>query len=171
MKADLKYSPQIGLGTFKFGMSREDVVGQLGQPQDEVLMADAAPWPDDVLEYVSDRVVLTYRAGKSAYQEYLLFKGELVEITLHNAATPVEFNGVDLFAKDRMNVIVNLLALEDSFFVNSEDLWFPKSGIIFSVPDCWGNDGDKAVSFRLTSYENQPLAFSDWEELTDVDDI
>lgn len=168
---DLKYSPQIELGTFKFGMSREDVIGQLGSPQEEVLMADAAPWPDDVLQYVSDRVVLTYRAGKSAYQEYLFFQGELVEIALHNATNPVEFDGIDLFGKDRMEVITGLVALEDLFFANSEDLWFPKSGIIFSVPDYWGNDGDKAVTFRLTSYENQQLAFSDWEELIDVDDI
>ena len=165
------FEPQVGFGPLKFGMQRQQLVDQLGGPTEEIVLADAAPWPDEVQENVKHRLILVYKKKTKEYLEYTLFKDALVSIALHNPTEPLVFDGVDLFSDDRAAVVDHFASAEETFFVNNEDLWFAKSGIIFSIPEYWGDDGDKVVTFRLSSYEEQQFKFSDWEELNDPKDI
>jgi hypothetical protein len=165
------YTPHVGYGPVNFGMTSAEIIDLLGEPEEQTELVDAAPWPEDVLKYVEDRTIFTYRGKKKTYQEYTFYQGKLVSIALHNANEPLVFDGIDLFSDDRMAVVKHFADAERVFYVNNEDLWFAASGILISLPEYWGDDGDKVVTFRLASYEKLQHDFSDWEELSDPKDI
>ena len=173
MKVLYEYTPHIGFGPFKFGMSPDDVHEILGEPAQVTYVLDFLD-PQYVTE--SDLPFLEglfgedFLVGEDADNNRPSFsydKTGVVEIILMNKKQKISYLGIDLFGSKRKEIMRELAKHEDSIFVNREGYYFSKPGIMLPPPGAWRNQ--EAVTFVKNEYVMNRLEFDDWEELNELD--
>ncbi len=164
---EYQFTPQVGYGPFRFGMSDKEVHAILGKPESVSSVLDHLDLKDFDKEerpLVKGHFGEDYSNGDqdNSRPSMSYDPSGLVEIRLRHKKGSLIFNGVELFAAKRQQVITDLAALETTVFEGREDYFFPQSGIYVTKPKYWKNMG--AVVFVKSTYIMKRLEFDDWFE-------
>ena len=169
MSTKYNYEKDIGYGPFKFDMSNSDVREILGEP--ETYFKPITVFPE---EYIDEEV--TYYLGNISTEDYAnaennnqipsftYFKSNVVEISIRNTNEEFVFEGINLFSKQRKNVMKKMEELEKNVFKNAESCYFPRAGIILPDIDFWKDQAN--ITFVKSSYIKERLEYDGWEEIS-----
>ena len=161
------FEPQIGFGPLQFGLSPEEASAILGDPTEVTILEDVTVWPDDLLEFVQDRVIHKFDFDQGAHIYLVFYRDALVSIEIHDLKTELTFESINLFSDDRSALTTALEVREDVSYINDDYLFFPEAGILIPNSERWKKRIERCAIFRLTSYEMKQFSFSDWEKLED----
>jgi len=172
MSAEYEYIPNIGYGPFKFGMSPEDIHAILGPPTQTSAITDFLDpqyIDDEDLPFITGNFSEDYEGGlkNNAIPGFWYDPAGVAMISLQNRKGHYDFDGIDLFDRDRQSVMELLARKEETVYYNGESYFFRNSALVITAPELWKRQG--TVNFVRTDYIMHRLAFDDWEMMDELE--
>lgn len=163
------FVPQVSYGDLRFDMTQAQVTEILGEPFGGDVLTERFPYDKDDLKYVKG-VSQSYfeKLGDQHGQTELTFLDDkLVAIQVLDSKGPLEFRGIDLFAKDRKAVLEALFEIDKDLYDDGETFMFGELGLIVVKPQFWKQY--HYVRFIKSEYEFDRLDFRMWDELDELE--
>lgn len=121
-----------GVGPLSLGMSQVEVAAVLGRPDEETDPSKYSFLEDEDRPYLRYQIVETRsKTGDLPIVDLVYFKEKLASIKLHGDSSEVLLHGRPL-AKDRRRLLTELQALGGNVFINGENYYFEKEGIVLT---------------------------------------
>lgn len=126
-----EYSPGIGYGPLRFGMSAEEVRALLGEPVSFRGALEGIPIDAETRRLVKDRKYMDFEKTlhSNEFPQVSFDRNEAVAFTAFDKKDPLLLSDINLFDKDREGVLRQLAGLNDVYYENREDFFFPQSGV------------------------------------------
>lgn len=129
--------PQVGFGPIKFGMSPAEIHEILGAPTKVSAAVSPNETNEEELKHYGHRHYEWF--GKSfpdpTLPQIVYDNDKVVGITVFKQSGPLILNDMDLHKKkNRQDVLENLAKHEDIYYYNDIFYFFPKSGLIITIP-------------------------------------
>lgn len=125
------YSPGIGYGPLRFGMSAGEVRTLLGEPVSFRWPFEGIPIDAETRRMTKDLRFMDFEQTprSNAFPQVSFDKDKTVAFTLFDKKDPLLLGDINLFHRDREDVLRQLAALNEVYYDNGEAFFFPQSGI------------------------------------------
>lgn len=167
------FEPYESYGPLRFGMTREQIVALQGEPETETSVFDSfghlldpAIFTEADFDEMRRTMILSWPDSETNGQrpEVTLFDGRLVDIHLVQSRDSLIVNGVDLWDRDRVRVILDLARFEEVMLYSGSDYYFESVGVRITAPRLWQSNGSISLmskeGFDLEMNKSQPEEYA-----------